>query len=120
MKFNIISSLENKVYTVQISASLPTEKEIVKAEQFGPIKVDAGGNFEGPPLFTVPPQTIIIDPRSMPFSSSTVFNGNTDTLASKKASFYINEMQRRITASKQDWDSQYDIVNSVEFTLNLN
>lgn len=115
MKFIISQKVEQKVWTIEISAIEATAAEVQRELEFGPIVVNAGGSFNGPPAFHNGSKLLSISTNGS-FTYSQPFNGNNDPEAQEKAQVFINEMQQRIFAAKAAWNGQINTVQGIEFT----
>ena len=115
MDFLINPVRKNNQIAVTITGTGATADEKAQESKFGAVFINFGGSFSGPPPFVLG-NSILPVKMDDKFIHVETFNATNDPKADDKAKLYIQEMTNRIITAKNQWDSQYDSVNSSEFS----
>lgn len=115
MDFLINPIRKNNNISVTITGTGATAEEKNQEDKFGPVMVNFGGSFSGPPPFTRGNQILPIKMDNK-FVHVESFNANTDPRAEEQSKLYIQEMTNRIITAKNNWDNQYNSVVPSEFS----
>ena len=117
MDFLINPVRANNVIRVTTTGSAATATELGQQVEFGPIIVELGGAFVGPPAFNLGSRQVQIRPDTEPpLNHVETFNEQTDPRAAAKAQAYIYDITQRIITAKNEWDSLISTLTPSQFT----